>query len=80
MLGIAFAGLGEFETSNGHFERAIAINPNGVGGYFYWARELLKRGRTVESEAVMGTARRNVQKVIRASHVHVESDGGSQIG
>jgi tetratricopeptide (TPR) repeat protein len=69
MLGIAFAGLGKFETSNGHFERAIAINPNGVGGYFYWARELLKRGRTVESEAVMGMARRNVQKIVNYPEV-----------
>ena len=63
LLGIAFAGLGKSETSDEHFERAIAISPSGVGGYFYWARELLKRGRTVESEAIMGTARRNVPKL-----------------
>ena len=62
-LGIALASQGKFEESDSHFVEATTILPNGVSAYFYWARSLLKQGRTAESTALLETAKRNAKKI-----------------
>lgn len=63
-LGIAHSSLGNFEESDSHFGEAITMSPNGISGYFYWARSLLKQGRSAESKAVAETAMRNAKQIV----------------
>ena len=63
-LGIALASQGKFEESDSHFAEAITMMPNGVAGYLYWARSLMKQGRSAEAKALVETAMRNAKKIV----------------
>jgi hypothetical protein len=62
-LGIALASQRKFEESDYHFAEAIAITPDGVAGYYYWARSLMKQDRAAEATALVGTAQRNAKQI-----------------
>jgi Tfp pilus assembly protein PilF len=63
-LGWALASQGKFEESDYHFAEAIAMLPNGVAGYYYWARALIKQDRSAEAKALVETAMRNAKKIV----------------
>jgi hypothetical protein len=63
-MGVALASLGRIEESDSHFEEAIALFPDGVSAYFYWARSLLKQGRGEEAKALIASATRNAKKIV----------------
>ena len=63
-LGFSLASQGSFEESDSHFAEAITMKQNGVAGYFYWARSLLKQGRTAEAKVMVEFASRNAKQIV----------------
>ena len=37
--------------------------PDGVAGYYYWARSLMKQDRAAEATALVGSAQRNAKQI-----------------
>ena len=68
-LGIALASQGNFEESDSQFGEAVTMMPSGVSSYFYWARSLLKQGRTAEATALVETAMRNAKRIVNYSEL-----------
>lgn len=64
-LGIALAGQGNFEEADARFAESTRMNPNGVSGYYYWARALKKQNRNAESKAILETVERNAKQIVK---------------
>lgn len=63
-LGTALASQRKFEESDYHFAEATTMMPNGVAGYYYWARSLMKQDRATEAKALVDSAQRNAKQII----------------